>query len=1103
MSISSLSSSLSAYRKTLQTYTSTLSTLNSRNAAWAQIDTVLEQLQAKIDVLKDNSFFSSKSMLNTNNAVANFVAANAPQATYTVNVYQLATQNIIESSLPINFLDGSHSFLQSTEEINTGISGSEPVSLNPDKKIASGAAAMRLDPGKIIMSGSFKINGQTIAVTSADTINSILAKINESDANVTAEYNSEADIITIQSKSYDPEAEITLTDDTSGFISAMKLDGALIEQGTASDTQSALGLTSFADQITGNSFSINNVSFSIDTSQDSIFDVIDRINNSAAGVLIEYDSENKLFTMTSKNIGEDITLADNSGFLATIGLMNNAGDTDDSDTTSVYEATKAQFELNGQYFEQSSNSITVNGGRIDLLAQGTATITITDDRQRVKDAVKSFVAYYNLAINTINKHLKGALKNDSTLASLSANLTNSIRKNFSNSGVLQNMSQLGVTLERVRGRYTGRAVFNESCFNSRFGALKESMAKYFADDADGDGQTDDLGFANLIGNYLNTFTNNDTGAVAKKINLNDLGKYQTQLNISNVSDKITLISNEIAFIKNAGWIPVNAYLKEVQTALDALKEKAAFLSNTASSSNSAVATASASVNSIQTTYQVFVDNTATLASAVSSDKLGLSSGVYTVAGYEEIASNATADPNGSFRYGAHLDAGDRVIAGSFTINGENISVTGNDTINSVLNRINKSGAGVVAMYDSDADKVFLSAGQGGQIQFGPDTSGFLDAMKLVSVSGNQVKSYVTVEGSMLNKYKPLSETSLTQGDNAVSNGSFTINNVTFSVNTSTDTLYSILKSINDSEAGVVVDYDEVTDRVFITSKEFGKEIKLENDTSNFLQRLNLLDGDGDQDQTAGLSVYRGEQARVQINGQEVVSDTNTIVHEGTTFAIKSEGNAAITVSPDTATAVNAVKNFVDKFNYEMAIIDYHLNTDLKGNTDLYKLKANLYTRAISTIENSGSLTKLQDIGIGIEKIKGRITGKLTLSTPALENALANNRSDVWKLFADDTDNDGQADDGGFAVNTDANLELYTAQEGMIPSKIQAGNTLYNATRMAIYWKERSLTKTRDELQDQYSALQQMPNLTDPQRQLMDNLAFQIKSLSNYKFNVLS
>ncbi|GEM_PF-1535568 len=1112
MSVSSLLSTLSVYNKSLKTYNSSLNSLNAKNLAWDEIDSNLEQLQAKLDVLKSNSFFNSKSITNTNDSIASFTAMQNPlQTTYDVSIYQLAQKNIISSFMPINTVSGSHSILQSSEEINTGFSGVSTITVRPDVMIASGARAMQLDQGELVLSGSFKINGQTIEVTTTDTINSILSKINKSDAGVTAQFDSDSDKIILASNSFDTGQDITLSDDTSGFLSAMKLDDAIVENGTPSDLFSSLSTTSFSDTITNGSFSINNVNFNIDTSRDSIYSLMDKINRSNANVKIEYDSDQEIFVISSKNTGEDISLKDNSGFLNAIGIMDNADDTDDSANSSVYEAIKAQFEINGNYYEQSSNSISVDGSRIDLLASGETTISVGADKQKIKEAISDFVNQFNTSMNLINRHLQGVLKKDSALTKLSAELTSGIKYNFTNSGSIRNMSQMGISLEKSRNVYTGRITFNENYFNSKFDTLKDSMAKYFADDADGDGETDDLGYANIVGDYLRSNTDDDAGTFAGKINYNNLAKYQTELNIGNINDKISLINNSIRGTQDSAWIKVRAYLLEVQNALDTLKDKSTFLSNKTSSSNSQVLTASASVDSVQKTYQVFVNNIATAASVTSSEKIGIGSGAVSITGYEEISVHPVsrfdpvANPDALFKYGSNytpLDSDKRVIAGYFTLNGKNISITGNDSINSVIGKINTSNTGVRAIYDRDSDKLFMSTEQGGKIVFGKDTSGFLDAMKFATLSGNQIRSYVNVEGSVYNKYKSLSQTALSQGDNAVINGSFAINGVNFSVDASTDSLYSIIKRINQSDAGVTADYDEITDTVSITSKELGNQLELGNDTSNFLRKLNLLDSKNDRDQNQGTSIYLGDKAKFQIDGQEFVSDTNEVEFEGTNFNIKSGGNASITVTPDTQKAADAIKTFVDKFNYEMSVIDYYAKGDLKGNSDLAKIRSELFTKATSLIENSGSLTKLYDAGIGIEKYRGKATGKLKLFTPILQNALNTNREDVWKLFADDADNDGQADDRGFAVNTDSYFDPVSRENGSISSKISADNLLNQQT---VYWirkKEISLVDKKDELQRQYNTLSKTTNLSVKQTLLLNNLAFQIKSLSNYKFNVL-
>src|SRR5207249_1278015 len=71
-----------------------------------------------------------------------------------------------------------------------------------------------------VQDGSFVIDGQTINVSTAtDTLQSLVAKINNSGARVTASYDASSDKIALQT-TYNTEDNVSVGSDTSGFLAA-------------------------------------------------------------------------------------------------------------------------------------------------------------------------------------------------------------------------------------------------------------------------------------------------------------------------------------------------------------------------------------------------------------------------------------------------------------------------------------------------------------------------------------------------------------------------------------------------------------------------------------------------------------------------------------------------------------------------------------------------------------------------------------------------------------------------------------------------------------------------------------------------------------------
>lgn len=206
-----------------------------------------------------------------------------------------------------------------------------------------------------------------------------------------------------------------------------------------------------------------------------------------------------------------------------------------------------------------------------------------------------------------------------------------------------------------------------------------------------------------------------------------------------------------------------------------------------------------------------------------------------------------------------------VTTGAFTINGVSIAVNHTtDSLESVISRINSAGAGVTAAYDSAADKLRLTSTSNSEsdIVVAGDTSGFLTAAKLST--GNTVRGNIQDDVQTLTGVAAFS---------AVTAGSFTINGVAISVNPATQTLQSLITTINASAAGVTASYDAATDKLTLTTTTNSEDdIVVGNDTSGFLTAAKL----------GGATTVKGNIA----DDQQVLSKT-------TQFASVGEGSFVI------------------------------------------------------------------------------------------------------------------------------------------------------------------------------------------------------------------
>jgi len=187
-----------------------------------------------------------------------------------------------------------------------------------------------------------------------------------------------------------------------------------------------------------------------------------------------------------------------------------------------------------------------------------------------------------------------------------------------------------------------------------------------------------------------------------------------------------------------------------------------------------------------------------------------------------------------------FDPGLGVGAGSFDVNGVAIAVLANDTLESVLDRITASDAGVTATFDPITEGVELrqkTTGPGVSIVVGNDSSGFLAASKLLDA----VPALGT-EGDAPNV--AIDQVANLSG---IRSGFFSINGESIAVDVSIDSLLDVVARINAADVGARATYDSATDRVTLRGEK-GKDLVLADGGADFFTGLGIDPG-----------VYRGEE----------------------------------------------------------------------------------------------------------------------------------------------------------------------------------------------------------------------------------------------------
>lgn len=148
-------------------------------------------------------------------------------------------------------------------------------------------------PGTLpaIVDGSFTINGQSISVSAAESMNAVIARINQSAAGVTATYNAATERVDLLQNTLGSAASIVLQNDSSNFLQSAKLDTAPLTPGIDPESQRTLSSVAAFSTVQSGSILINGTSIAIDANSDTLESVIAKINASPAVVNAAFDTQ--------------------------------------------------------------------------------------------------------------------------------------------------------------------------------------------------------------------------------------------------------------------------------------------------------------------------------------------------------------------------------------------------------------------------------------------------------------------------------------------------------------------------------------------------------------------------------------------------------------------------------------------------------------------------------------------------------------------------------------------------------------------------------------------------------------------------------------------
>ncbi|MBK9991785.1 MAG: flagellar filament capping protein FliD [Verrucomicrobia bacterium] len=463
------------------------------------------------------------------------------------------------------------------------------------------------------------------------------------------------------------------------------------------------------------------------------------------------------------------------------------------------------------------------------------------------------------------------------------------------------------------------------------------------------------------------------------------------------SAPITKLQNEQAtnIDKVTSLDYVKTSLTELQTASKALNASGLFTGRTATSSVTGSTWAlTAASGATSGSYAIAISQLATVSKRVGASNIG-------------AAISTTNDVSGVTL--ATLPTSIAATAGTFTLNGAQVTVALTDSLQSVFAKISAAtGGAVTATYDSATDKVSLNSASEIVLGSATDSSNLLSALQLFNNGTGTIASSNSI--GTVNTKATLANARLSQTITAVDgsgNGTFALNGVSIAYNINTDSLNDVITRINNSAAGVTASYDTASDRMVLTNTITGDVGFGLSETAG-----GLLGSLGISMSTVGATTTRGKNAQFTINGGATISSTSNTLSSavtgitGLTVQATTDGTQTITIASNTTAMRSAIQTFIEKYNSVQSFIDTQTSVSVKNGIVNASVLSNtrevenwahvLRGKAFSAVSGlSGTISRLADLGIDFTGTGNQL---LIRDSSKLDNALANNPTDVAAFF---------------------------------------------------------------------------------------------------------
>lgn len=438
------------------------------------------------------------------------------------------------------------------------------------------------------------------------------------------------------------------------------------------------------------------------------------------------------------------------------------------------------------------------------------------------------------------------------------------------------------------------------------------------------------------------------------------------------------------------------------------------------SSNDAYATATSSGSVSSGNIELQIEQVATATTAKSAQGLGL------------VTPENIKDTEYS------LLANGQTKAGTFSmfLDGKQyeINIGEHDTLGDIMADIEEvSGGKIKAQIDENGSFSIKAYNEAGEVDTNAvltlgssgDKSNFASALKLNNAEGTYSYtsaypvSVVNTDETFASGNSGLEGLLFTDEDGNLSSsgsGTITINGVEFEVDSSMSINNLMTKINGNADVNCTASYDSLTNKFILTSTETGqKNISLSSEGTNLLNVLGLTEGSGEDEKIKDGSQELGQNAIAYINGNKVISTSNTITGESSGISNLSinikkttsdysnnpddDKTVTLSVEPDYTEVKEALQKFVDAYNDAVSSAKSAITSTgaIGHDSSLSSILNNIRGITSMISDNDGSLSLLSEIGISTSSTDAV---NLTIDSTKLDEALKENFDSVKSLLSD-------------------------------------------------------------------------------------------------------